>query len=968
VTEDKTNSLEDGTETEKSILKYRGVNLAGGAFGSDSLPGEYRQDYIYPNEPTIRYFLKKGMKTIRLPFRWERLQRSLYSEFDSTELQRLRERVEMITDRGGRVVLDPHNYARYQYEFIGTEDVPEDAFVDFWLRLSTAFRDNERVIFGLMNEPYDISAEEWLRPANEALQAIRNNDAEHLVLVPGVNWASAGSWADDSEGSNADVLTGIEDSADNYAVEVHVYFDEDDSGTSSDVVSPTIGIERMTDFVEWCREHGIRGFVGEFGAPATDAGDEVLRETLSYMEEDADDVFLGWTYWAAGQWWPDDYIFGIQPDDPTDLSTEARQLTVISEFLSNPDGVAVTATGETISSDETATLLLDAESVETVTVQDLWTDWQVSADEPAGSAVDNRVDDTGELELDWDAVQTLAGPSLTVIVPDDTYVGGTYAIEVLAEGDGEPATDTALLEIQSGDSTEMADSVSQYGITWEFETERPVGQYANGDYWVEGPVTITEITPSFDVDHHGWESNPNHIHKQGFDTRIKGFDPERVPEVPYEATGGESIVKTVSVDFSKENPRPAIEKAAVLTVVDAAPPRGGSEQFRPPYFGTDKPRYATAQLHPEKLPRKSVGDLENAVSLDWVEDSFERVWLDHKKDWTGRPLHPKQSMPEYGSEIGRATGEGALRLLLDDPIDEKRQALINYVQVGLDLYHMLKGGQTWPANGGHGLGRKLPIAFAGVLLDEDMIVDAVRDPEFDTFQEDASIYYSPNAETVLWGQPGNEDTYWLRICEGEGAKSVRDPYGYIDGGRKPGVSYQFCCNSMTWKATALGLQSMPELRRAWNDESFLEYVDRWVNFGTWAQPDPYALDCDDPGSKDGEGRFPDEHGVKADSGNYQSDFANELWEKVRPKNAAGMPAIEPYDASFEAGMEITLRSSPRTPDCELYYTLDGSEPTTDDLRYDGPFTLSEPSTVRVRAYKDGCYPSAINSVTFEQGQ
>jgi hypothetical protein len=38
-------------------------------------------------------------------------------------------------------------------------------------------------------------------------------------------------------------------------------------------------------------------------------------------------------------------------------------------------------------------------------------------------------------------------------------------------------------------------SVSQYGITWTFTKPSPVGRYVNGDYYVVGPVTITNIDP-----------------------------------------------------------------------------------------------------------------------------------------------------------------------------------------------------------------------------------------------------------------------------------------------------------------------------------------------------------------------------------------------------------------------------------------------------------------------------------------
>lgn len=46
--------------------------------------------------------------------------------------------------------------------------------------------------------------------------------------------------------------------------------------------------------------------------------------------------------------------------------------------------------------------------------------------------------------------------------------------------------------------------------------------------------------------------------------------------------------------------------------------------------------------------------------------------------------------------------------------------LTNYfVQYGIDLYGCLNAGVGWPAFGGHRSGRKLPIVFAGILLNND---------------------------------------------------------------------------------------------------------------------------------------------------------------------------------------------------------------------------------------------------------
>jgi hypothetical protein len=210
--------------------------------------------------------------------------------------------------------------------------------------------------------------------------------------------------------------------------------------------------------------------------------------------------------------------------------------------------------------------------------------------------------------------------------------------------------------------------------------------------------------------------------------------------------------------------------------------------------------------------------------------------------------------------------------------------------------------------------------------------------------------------------------YWNRLCRDRGSKTARDPYGHIDGGMMPGGSYQLCCNSGTWKATGLSLHLMPALREVWSYEPFLDYLDRWVHFGAWTQPDPYALDCDQPGAKDtdpsdGIGRFPKQHGANADEGGWDSRFADAMWARHRPGPAAAMPHIDPYGGKSADPLTITL-SSPHTADAELRYTVDGSWPDEDAARYTRPFGIDATTTVRVRAFKDGLAPSAVNEARF----
>lgn len=293
-------------------LPHVGVNLAGAEFGpcAPGKPGVYGKDYVYPSNENADYFLDAGMTTIRLPFKWERLRPTIDGPFDHAELKRLKAVVTHITRRGGTVILDPHNYARYFGQPIGAAAVPAAAFADLWKTLADTFKADDRVWFGLMNEPHDMPDADWLAAANAAIAAIRKTGAKNFLLVPGNNWTGAHSW---TTSGNATRMLEIRDPLDRYAFDVHQYFDGNSSGGDEKIVSQTIGRERLEKFTAWCRTHKKKAFLGEFAAAASDDGKAVVTDTLAFMEANAD-VWLGWTWWAAGPWWGD-YMFTLEPKD-----------------------------------------------------------------------------------------------------------------------------------------------------------------------------------------------------------------------------------------------------------------------------------------------------------------------------------------------------------------------------------------------------------------------------------------------------------------------------------------------------------------------------------------------------------------------------------------------------------------------------------------------------------------------------
>ena len=329
-----------GCAVPASALKYAGVNLAGAEFGESQLPGSYGSDYTYPTSTEIDYYLRKGFNVFRVPFRWERLQHALGAPLDGAELSRLEGVVGHATGRGARVILDPHNYARYYGSLVGSSAVPNAAFADFWSRLAAQYKGNPRVIFGLMNEPNTMPTEQWVAAANAAIAAIRSVGAQNWILVPGNAWTGAYSWFDNWYGTpNAVAMTAITDPGNHFAFEVHQYLDPDSSGTSSTIVSPTIGSERLAGFTDWLRRSGYEGFLGEFavsadsiGSGPSQIGDEALNDMLGYVASN-NDVWIGWTWWAGGPWWGD-YMFTLEPQNLGQPSeTDRPQLAVLQPHL-----------------------------------------------------------------------------------------------------------------------------------------------------------------------------------------------------------------------------------------------------------------------------------------------------------------------------------------------------------------------------------------------------------------------------------------------------------------------------------------------------------------------------------------------------------------------------------------------------------------------------------------------------------
>jgi endoglucanase len=292
------------------------VNLAGAEFGS-ALPGAFGTDYTFPTTSEVDYFMAKGMNTFRVGFKWERMQRAAYGALDATYFSRLDTIVKYATAKGATVILNPHNFARYYGSTVGSSQVPNGVFADFWKKLSEKYVSNARVMFNLVNEPHDINTEQWVSAANAAITAIRGTGAGNVIVVPGNGWTGAHSWTSTYYGtSNAVAMLNVKDSANNVLFEVHQYMDSDSSGGSGTCMSTSIGKERLTAFVKWLRDNGKKGFLGEFAGGDNATCKTAVANMLDFVHGSSD-VLTGWTWWAGGPWWGD-YKFALDPKSGQD--------------------------------------------------------------------------------------------------------------------------------------------------------------------------------------------------------------------------------------------------------------------------------------------------------------------------------------------------------------------------------------------------------------------------------------------------------------------------------------------------------------------------------------------------------------------------------------------------------------------------------------------------------------------------
>ncbi|HUL16247.1 MAG TPA: Ig-like domain-containing protein [Terriglobales bacterium] len=436
--------------------------------------------------------------------------------------------------------------------------------------------------------------------------------------------------------------------------------------------------------------------------------------------------------------------------------------------------------------------------------------------------------------------------------------GGNFSVTATSVADSTKAS-SAMVTVTPPSSPPPPGTVSSLtkdGITWTFSQPVAAGQFVTGDYYVVGPVTITAISPAPTTSSpylNGSVVNlPTANSKSGFDSRLNDgtdeswwFDASLRSYPPITLKPGDSLVSSISLAQIHSAPEvmrasdmsaSPVASVSVLTVLSQAP---SADAFRPAYCDRSQTIYHANNLQRNLLPSLTPPNPSGTPTLAQFESLYRRPWIDTNPFLFDAPA---DYMPSYGQHIAFADSYAALLLMLNFSADQKVNLTNYFVQYGIDLYGCVQAGYGWPAFGGHRSGRKLPIIFAGILLNNDGMKN-VSGQYPDQFGEDMQTVYvnqlppagtyqqAWQGATVIYGGHYGVEANGQIVSPGlYGPYEQLQPSAWplINGNEQLGEAYRRCCTSVSWVGEALVIHIL-HAESIWNHPAFFDYVDRWMN-------------------------------------------------------------------------------------------------------------------------------------------
>ncbi|THH28296.1 hypothetical protein EUX98_g5893 [Antrodiella citrinella] len=299
-----------------ALIRLGGVNTAGYDF-SVATNGSFTGTGVSPPTAQYTHFAGEGANLFRIPFAWQLMTPTLGGSIDQGFLSEYDATVQSALSSGPNVfvIVDVHNYARWNGGVIGQGGPTNAQFISLWTQLVAKYGQNERIIFGIMNEPHDLpSVATWVDTVQQVVTAVRTAGATNFLLLPGSSYSSAQAFPTEA----GPLLVQVTDplgNTDKLIFDVHKYLDSDNSGTHADCVTDNVDV--LTTLVQFLQANGNRqALLSETGGGNTASCEQMVGTELAFVKTNYP-TLAGFAVWAAGAF-DDTYVLSVSPDGNTD--------------------------------------------------------------------------------------------------------------------------------------------------------------------------------------------------------------------------------------------------------------------------------------------------------------------------------------------------------------------------------------------------------------------------------------------------------------------------------------------------------------------------------------------------------------------------------------------------------------------------------------------------------------------------
>lgn len=370
------------------------------------------KNYQPHDKRTLDYLVSKGINHVRMMFTWEWLQDTLSAPIpDTADAARLAywhdfvAAVNAFTDASVYVMIEPYGFSStandtrpvWKDQLVGGTTVTNTHYANLNTQLGAHFKDNPYVLFGLVNEPNDMSTMSWFSAAQTAITALRDAGYRNHIFVPGNgystwNWTSTDATYDTAatkrnsaygwENANG-VGQPLSDPLNLLVASPHIYLDDMggkmpnitaiDGGTQTTAI-----VDRIKVVVDWVRAFNAthpgrndKVYLGEIGyyagttTPSVSDWEDNKPAVGNYTAVQAQhtwntfidyldtnrDVLLGFAWWAASElnWWMDTKCmrFSVSPQlwGASAYTGDTINMNMIESTFVPKDGILPNASG-----------------------------------------------------------------------------------------------------------------------------------------------------------------------------------------------------------------------------------------------------------------------------------------------------------------------------------------------------------------------------------------------------------------------------------------------------------------------------------------------------------------------------------------------------------------------------------------------------------------------------------------------